>query len=120
GRRHDGVDIDGRRGDTIVAAAAGRVAEAGTGRGYGKMVLIEHGGGLTTLYAHASKLLVRVGERVRAGEPVARVGRSGNARGTHLHFEVRRHGRPIDPLPLLRSGAPRPRTRGEATSRAGG
>lgn len=101
GRLHEGIDIDGDRGDPIRAAGAGLVEKAGTARGYGKMVVIDHGGGLSTLYAHASEILVRTGQRVAAGEWIARVGRSGNARGTHLHFEVRRGGRPVDPLVLL-------------------
>ena len=104
GRQHEGIDIDGERGDPIRAAAAGVVKKAGTGRGYGKMVVIDHGGGLSTLYAHVSEILVRTGQRVAAGERIAKVGRSGNARGTHLHFEVRRGERPVDPLVLLGRG----------------
>ncbi|HEU4400934.1 MAG TPA: peptidoglycan DD-metalloendopeptidase family protein [Candidatus Polarisedimenticolia bacterium] len=105
GRRshHDGVDIDGVKGEEVMAAAGGTVIRAGRGQRYGRLVVIDHGGGVTTLYAHASRLLVHVGDQVARGEPIAEVGRSGNARGTHLHFEVRRAGRPIDPLPLLRS-----------------
>jgi lipoprotein NlpD len=99
--RHDGIDIDGVLGEEVHAAAAGRVIWAGTERRYGRMLVIEHGAGLTTLYAHASELLVQTGDEVQEGLPIARVGRSGNARGTHLHFEVRREGVPVDPLPLL-------------------
>jgi murein DD-endopeptidase MepM/ murein hydrolase activator NlpD len=91
-------------GQEIRAAAAGRVVWAGVGRKYGRMVVIDHGGGLASLYAHASRLLVEVDEEIQAGEPIAEVGRSGNASGTHLHFEVRRDGHPIDPLPLLAGG----------------
>lgn len=103
GRRdyHEGIDIRGVRGEVIEAAAAGVVLRAGTGHGYGKMVVVDHGDGLTTLYAHASRLLVRAGDRVDAGQPIAEVGRTGNAKGPHLHFEVRRAGRPVDPRPLL-------------------
>lgn len=103
---HAGLDIDGRSGDLIRAAASGRVVHAGRGGSYGRFVIIDHGGGLQTLYAHASRLLVKRGTRVAAGDPVAEVGRSGNARGTHLHFEVRRNGVPVDPLPYLHA-APR-------------
>jgi murein DD-endopeptidase MepM/ murein hydrolase activator NlpD len=101
GGSHEGLDIDGVAGQVIRAAAAGRVAWAGEERGYGTMVILEHGYGLTTLYAHASRLLVDAGESVSAGEPIAEVGQSGNARGAHLHFEVRRDGRPVNPLPIL-------------------
>ena len=104
GRQHEGIDIDGEKGDPIRAAAPGIIKKAGTGRGYGKMVVIDHGGGLSTLYAHASEILVRTGQRVATGDRIARVGRSGNARGTHLHFEVRRGKRPVDPLVLLGRG----------------
>lgn len=97
-RHHDGIDIDGRRGDPIQAAADGRVAFAGLRGAYGKTVIIDHGDGLSTLYAHADELRVRRGVRVRAGETIARVGRTGNAHGTHLHFEVWVERRPVDPL----------------------
>jgi len=107
---HEGIDIDGVQGQEVRAAAGGRVVWAGTERGYGKMVVIDHGRGVATLYAHASKLLVETDEPIVRGQPIAEVGRSGNARGVHLHFEVRRDGRPIDPLPLLRDGALRATT----------
>jgi hypothetical protein len=109
--RHDGLDIDGDEGDPIRAAAAGRVVQAGRYGQYGRYVMIDHGDGLQTLYAHASRLLVRRGQEVAAGEMVALVGRTGNARGTHLHFEVLKNGRPVDPLPLLR---------GDSAARASG
>jgi murein DD-endopeptidase MepM/ murein hydrolase activator NlpD len=100
-RAHCGIDIDGAVGDEIAAAASGTVIQAGTKRKYGKTVVIEHGDGVSTLYAHASRLLVRVGDHIERGDPIAKVGRTGNARGTHLHFEVRRHDEPVDPLPYL-------------------
>ena len=99
---HAGLDIDGNSGDPILAAASGTIVRAGVDREYGRLVIIDHGDGVTTLYAHASKLLVKEGEKVRSGEVIAEVGRSGNARGTHLHFEVRKDDRPLDPVPLLR------------------
>jgi len=104
---HSGIDIDGVKGQVVLAAAAGRVIWAGPERGYGNRVIIEHGEGLSTLYAHASRLLVGSGEWVASGEPVAEVGDTGNARGAHLHFEVHRNGRPVNPLPLMGGGIAR-------------
>jgi LysM repeat protein len=104
-RHHEGIDIDGELGQAIRAAGAGRVLKADKEGKYGNAVLIDHGAGLTTFYAHASKLLVHAGEWVEQGEVIAKVGRSGNARGTHLHFEVRRDGRLINPLGLLGGGS---------------
>ena len=96
---HDGIDIDGVLGEEVRAVAAGVVVRSGSEARYGKTVVIDHGNGLTTLYAHASRLLVREGDEVEQGETIAEVGATGNARGTHLHFEVRRDGRPVDPIP---------------------
>lgn len=106
GRRshHDGIDIDGNKGDLIRAVASGRVVRAGDEGAYGKTVIVDHGDGIATLYAHASEIRVDEGDEVGQDQVIAEVGRTGNARGTHLHFEVRRNGRPVDPLPLLRSG----------------
>jgi murein DD-endopeptidase MepM/ murein hydrolase activator NlpD len=120
---HEGIDIDGVMGQVVRAAAAGRVIWAGTERGYGNMVVLDHGEGYTTVYAHASRLLVGEDESVEAGEPIAEVGDTGNARGAHLHFEVRRDGRPINPLVLLeaasRASAVRAAARSEAESTNG-
>lgn len=99
---HDGIDIDGIRGEEVRAVASGIVVRSGSEGKYGKTVEIDHGGGLSTLYAHASKLLVSEGDAVEQGEAIAEVGATGNAHGTHLHFEVRRDGRPVDPLPYLK------------------
>jgi murein DD-endopeptidase MepM/ murein hydrolase activator NlpD len=104
-RHHEGIDIDGTRGQTVRAVAPGAVIRAETDGSYGRLVVIDHGDGVTTLYAHASRLLVDAGDRVDRNDPIAEVGRSGNASGTHLHFEMRRNGRAIDPLPYLKSGA---------------
>jgi murein DD-endopeptidase MepM/ murein hydrolase activator NlpD len=101
---HEGLDIDGRKGQTVRAAAAGLVLKVGEEGKYGKLVVIDHGGGITTLYAHVSRILVRPGARVARHDPIAEVGRTGNASGHHLHFEIRLDGRPIDPLPALRRG----------------
>jgi LysM repeat protein len=103
--RHAGLDIRGFRGQEIVAARAGRVRFSGVQRGYGKVVILDHGDGMQTLYAHAHDLVVREGDRVERGQTIATVGRSGNASTDHLHFEVRRDGVPIDPSPLFHSVA---------------
>jgi LysM repeat protein len=101
---HAGIDIDGEGGDPIRAAASGTVVKAGMDGRYGRRVVLDHGDGLFTLYAHASKLLVQEGDEVRVGQEIAEVGHSGNAHGTHLHFEVRRDGRAVNPLPYLKGG----------------
>ncbi len=101
GGTHSGIDIDGEMGAPILAAAGGQVVSAGKDGTYGLTVVVDHGDGLTTLYAHCRALLVKTGDSVNGGQTIAEVGRSGNARGAHLHFEVRRHGRAVDPGPLL-------------------
>jgi murein DD-endopeptidase MepM/ murein hydrolase activator NlpD len=102
---HAGADFAAPKGTTIRAAAAGRVARAGVFGGYGRFVCIEHGRfrdqRLSTCYAHQSRILVRVGLQVAAGEPIGLVGSTGASTGPHLHFEVRLGGRPVDPLPWL-------------------
>lgn len=98
GQRHDGIDIAAPQGSAIGAAAAGNVIYAGEQSGYGSIVILRHDSGLLTLYAHASSLLVRQGDRVEAGQPIARVGKSGRTSGPHLHFEVREGTRPRNPL----------------------
>jgi len=100
-RHHDGVDIDGRTGDPVFAAREGEVIFSGWRNGYGNTVVLDHGRGVTTLYAHASALFVRPGERVARGQRIAAVGATGNARGDHLHFEIAWAGVAIDPVPLL-------------------
>jgi lipoprotein NlpD len=102
GQHHDGIDIAAPEGTLVGAAAAGRVVYAGEQAGYGSIVIVRHDGGLLTVYAHASELLVREGDRVEQGSPVARVGRSGRTTGPHLHFEVREGTRSRDPLRWLR------------------
>ena len=101
GQRHDGIDIAAPEGTTIGAAAGGSVVYTGEQSGYGSIVILRHDDGLLTLYAHASAILVRHGERVEAGQPIARVGRSGRTSGPHLHFEVREGTRPRNPLSYL-------------------
>jgi len=97
-KMHTGIDIDAKTGDPNVAANGGKVIIAGWDGGYGNTVVIDHGGGISTLYAHASKLLVKVGDIVKQGQIVSRVGMTGLATGPHLHFEIRVNGAPVDPL----------------------
>jgi murein DD-endopeptidase MepM/ murein hydrolase activator NlpD len=100
--RHKGLDIRGRDGQRVVAAQTGRVVYSGnTMRGYGKTVIIDHGDGVQSLYAHNSRLLVDVGDEVKRGETIAKVGRTGNATTEHCHFEIRKDRVPINPLPHL-------------------
>lgn len=101
GRRHDGIDIAAPEGTTVGAAAGGTVIFAGEQAGYGAIVIVRHEGGLVTLYAHNSRLLVDEGARVHAGEPIAKVGQTGRTTGPHLHFEVRDGTRPRNPLLYL-------------------
>lgn len=99
GRKHAGVDISGEADQEVLAAGPGSVVYSDdTLKGYGKMVLLDHGNGLQTLYAHHSRLLVRPGDRVEQGQPIARIGRTGNATAEHCHFEVRKEKLPVDPL----------------------
>ena len=85
----------------ITAADSGKVIFSGWYGGYGNSVIIDHGGGLTTLYAHASRLNVREGQAVIKGQSIAAVGSTGLSTGPHLHFEVRRNGSPVDPMGFL-------------------
>jgi len=96
---HRGIDLRAAAGDAIRVPEPGVVRRAGPRGGYGNAVEVDHGGGVTTLYAHASELLVKPGESVSAGQEIARVGQSGRATGPHLHFEVRRNDRQVDPTP---------------------
>lgn len=102
--RHDGIDIGSLRSLTVVAARGGRVIHVGytTGfEGYGQIVDVEVAPGIETLYAHLAAMDVRVGQSVRTGETLGTAGCTGKCYGTHLHFEVRVHGTPVNPLPLL-------------------
>lgn len=99
--RHTGVDLPAPRGTPILASAGGTVRFAGYRRAYGNSVEIDHGGGLVTRYAHASRLLVRRGQVVLPEQPIATVGSTGRSTGPHLHFEVLERGRPVPPLGFL-------------------
>ena len=109
-RFHAGLDLRARAGTPVYAAAAGVVTRSEVSGAYGNLVIVDHGGGLGTLYAHHRENLVRAGDRVRRGQPIGLVGRTGNATGDHLHFEVRWKDGTVDPrtlLPLLDGRATR-------------
>jgi murein DD-endopeptidase MepM/ murein hydrolase activator NlpD len=95
---HSGVDMNGDMGQKIVAAAAGTVFFAGVKGGYGNSIMIDHGGGMVTLYAHQSKFAVSNGQKVNTGQVIGYVGTSGVSTGPHLHFEVRINGNPVNPV----------------------
>lgn len=109
GRFHSGCDISAPTGTEIRAAAAGTVITSGWMGGYGNSIEIDHGSGVTTLYAHCSELLVPVGTVVSKGQPIARVGSTGVSTGPHLHYEVHLGGVAVDPAPYLKEKeGPRP------------
>jgi len=95
---HKGVDFAGSSGSAVTAVGAGVVIWAGERSGYGKLVEINHGDGFVTRYAHNERTLVTVGQTVKRGEPVAHMGSTGRSTGPHVHFEVLRNGRQVDPL----------------------
>ncbi|HEX9105898.1 MAG TPA: M23 family metallopeptidase [Longimicrobiales bacterium] len=98
---HRGVDIAVRDGTPVLAMQGGSVSFAGQQAGYGNVVVLHHHGSTYTVYGHLSQINVKQGEHVEAGQTIALSGHSGNARGPHLHFEVRRWGEAEDPVPLL-------------------
>jgi len=99
---HEGLDFSAAHGEQIRATASGIVLEAGRAGHYGKYVKINHGGGLETRYAHASKLLVKKGDLVSKGEVIALVGNTGRSTGPHLHYEIRFKGNSLDPRKYLK------------------
>lgn len=101
GRHHSGIDIGSPAGTPVGAAAAGVVKRVAWIGGYGYTVEIDHGGGVTTFYAHLSRAAVRPGQEVEKGQTVGRVGETGRTTGPHLHFELRLGGEPVDPVPYL-------------------
>jgi len=94
---HSGIDIANRKGSPIYASANGTVKEIGSNRYYGRYVIITHKFGYETMYAHLDKALVKKGEVVIKGEIIAEMGNTGRSTGTHLHYEVRRYGRNLNP-----------------------
>jgi murein DD-endopeptidase MepM/ murein hydrolase activator NlpD len=100
-RMHDGADLTADLGDPVHSVADGLVSFAGERGGYGNLVIVDHGGGFETRYAHQQELYVSTGDLVRSGELVGSVGSTGASTGPHLHFEVRRDGQSVDPSPWL-------------------
>ncbi len=101
---HTGLDISAPMGANFIAANDGIVTKAGMNVAYGNMVIIDHGGGVSTLYAHGSEILVQVGQVVKRGESILKVGSTGYSTGPHAHFEVRLNGVVTDPLPYITNG----------------
>jgi murein DD-endopeptidase MepM/ murein hydrolase activator NlpD len=104
GSSHTGLDLRAPKGTPVWATADGTVVVAEREGAYGRTVVVDHGGGYTTRYAHLRRIKVERGERVKRGEVLGTVGESGNAGGVHLHYEVLRDGRPVDPRPYLGGG----------------
>jgi murein DD-endopeptidase MepM/ murein hydrolase activator NlpD len=102
---HTGLDFRGDSGDPVRATANGKVTRAGWSGGYGRMVEIDHGNGLSTRYGHLSAISVRVGETVNIGQVIGRIGSTGRSTGPHLHYETRVHGEAVNPQKFLRAGA---------------
>ena len=102
---HTGLDFRGDAGEPIHATAAGTVSNAGWSGGYGKMVEIDHGNGLSTRYGHLSQIDVKAGDNIRIGQVVGRMGSTGRSTGPHLHYETRIEGEAVDPQRFLNAGA---------------
>lgn len=101
-RRHQGIDIAAPQGTTVLSAAEGKVLRSGyQPTGYGRFIEVEHPNGMTTLYAHLSRIDVAIGDRVLGGERIGLVGTTGRSTGPHLHFEVKRDHRQVNPTKVL-------------------
>ncbi len=98
---HPGMDIDGEKGDTVIAPANGTIIKAGWTGGYGNMIEIDHGNGLTTRYGHLSKIEIQVGDSVQRGQLIGLIGSTGRSTGPHLHYELRLNDKSINPRFLL-------------------
>ena len=105
GAFHTGVDISSQYGDSVRVAADGMVIEADERAGYGRLVVVDHGFGLTTYYGHLSSFHVTVGQQVRRGDMIGNVGVSGRSTGPHVHYEVRINGAPVNPMRYLRQAS---------------
>jgi len=114
---HTGVDISAPTGANFIAVNDGIVIKAGYNSAYGNMIIVDHGGGVSTLYAHGSEILVQVGQIVKRGEAVLKVGSTGYSTGPHAHFEVRLNGIVTDPMPYITNGLiPETQTKEEMNS----
>ena len=105
GAFHTGVDIASQYGDQVRATADGIVIEANDRAGYGRLVIIDHGFGVTTWYGHLSTFSVLIGEQLKRGDAIGNVGVSGRSTGPHVHYEVRIDGAPVNPMRYLRQAA---------------
>lgn len=99
---HAGVDIRGRTGDAVKSTANGKVITAGWNQGYGKCVIIAHANGYKTIYGHLSEITVKAGQRVKANDLIGKVGSTGRSTGPHLHYEVRKGNKPLNPSLFLK------------------
>ena len=98
---HEGIDLSAPAGTRVVATAGGIVMTAERWGDFGRVVVIDHGAGWQTRYAHLKRIKVKKGRAVSRGQVIGTVGKSGNATGNHLHYEIRHHGRPVDPRPYF-------------------
>jgi murein DD-endopeptidase MepM/ murein hydrolase activator NlpD len=102
---HAGIDLAARTGTPVVAAGAGKVVRAGEASGYGNLVVVDHGNGTQTRYAHLDRIDVKVGDTLDAGQSLGAAGATGRVTGAHLHFEIRQDGEPVDPAAMLKAAA---------------
>jgi murein DD-endopeptidase MepM/ murein hydrolase activator NlpD len=102
-RMHNGADFAGAHGTDIFATADGVVTHAGWQSGFGKLVTIQHAFGIETRYAHNTNIRVKVGQRVSRGDHIADMGSTGRSTGTHLHYEIRVSGRPVNPMIYIKA-----------------
>lgn len=98
---HPGIDFKGKKGDEVKCTASGKVVFAGWAGGYGNCIRIQHINDIQTVYGHLSKIKVKVGQEVNLGDEIGLVGSTGHSTGAHLHYEVRRHGKPVNPVNFL-------------------